>query len=52
MIQKFSPQVNLIDTITGMTPLELAIHEKNTIVAEVNDVAKLKIGLFLLLTLL
>jgi hypothetical protein len=36
MMQSFSPQVNLVDKITKMTPLELAIRERNTIMAEVN----------------
>jgi hypothetical protein len=35
MIQLYQPQVDHIDTITGMTPLELAIHEKNEIIVEV-----------------
>lgn len=35
MIESFNPNVNFVDNITGMTPLELAILEKNTIVVEV-----------------
>lgn len=35
MIQLYQPEVNYIDTITGMTPLELAIHERNKIMIEV-----------------
>ncbi|KAG2201741.1 hypothetical protein INT47_002001, partial [Mucor saturninus] len=34
MIESFKPNVNFVDDITGMTPLELAILEKNTIVVE------------------
>lgn len=35
MIQKFKPDVNSVDEVTGMTPLELAIREKNLIIVEV-----------------
>lgn len=35
MIQSFNPEVNYIDRVTGMTPLELAIREKNIIIIEV-----------------
>ncbi|KAL0582203.1 hypothetical protein ABG067_007983, partial [Albugo candida] len=34
MMQNFRPQVNFVDKITNMTPLELAIRERNTIMAE------------------
>jgi hypothetical protein len=35
MIQEYKPEVNHIDKVTGMTPLELAIREKNLIITEV-----------------
>jgi hypothetical protein len=35
MIQQYQPEVNHIDMVTGMTPLELAIHEKNETIVEV-----------------
>lgn len=35
MLKSFKPNVNIVDKITGMTPLELAIIEKNTIITEV-----------------
>lgn len=37
MIQSFQPEVNYIDKVTSMTPLELAIHEKNIIIIEVGN---------------
>jgi hypothetical protein len=35
MIQSCKPEVNHIDKVTGMTPVELAIREKNMIMIEV-----------------
>lgn len=36
MIQNYNPEVNSVDKITNMTPLELAICERNAIIVEVN----------------
>lgn len=35
MIQEYKPEVNHVDKVSGMTPLEFAVREKNIVIIEV-----------------